>query len=189
METTTGTANHIFDLGTFEGFNFKESAPIQRRLTADEVSEWDHDLAGEAEFWPAGDNLGVFLVFQDQSAVTAEELSHLKRLLNELGGDSVENFLKLYYVKRGLGWDIGSTTGQAVEDLNIHIFQGENFGDARREAAFELFEIFYPDAYRAWRESSCDGLIFDPERFLNSPIWSVTEARIGDSRAVIIGEV
>jgi hypothetical protein len=39
-----------FNLGTFEGFNFKEQSAIDHILTADEVMAWDHDTEGEAEF-------------------------------------------------------------------------------------------------------------------------------------------
>ncbi len=186
MATTGNITKCAFDLGTFEGFNFRDDSAIERLLTADEIVEWDHDGDGEAEFWPSGDNSGVYLLFKSQSSVTGEEISLLIRLLGELGGDSVENFLKLHHARSDLGWELGSITREMIEDLSVYIFQGETFLDARREAAFELFETFYPDAYRAWQESSCDGLVFDPERFLNSPGWSVTEAQIGDSRAVII---
>ena len=37
------------DLGTFEGFNFRDQAALDRNLTADEVLDWDHDGAGELE--------------------------------------------------------------------------------------------------------------------------------------------
>ena len=40
----------LTDLGTFEGFNFRDQAAIMRRLTAEDVVNWDHDGDGEAEF-------------------------------------------------------------------------------------------------------------------------------------------
>ena len=39
-----------FDLGTFEGFNFRDQSAIERELTAEEVVNWNHDGDGEAEF-------------------------------------------------------------------------------------------------------------------------------------------
>jgi hypothetical protein len=41
--------NLVFDLGTFEGFNFRSQSVIERVLTAGEVVEWNHDRDGEAE--------------------------------------------------------------------------------------------------------------------------------------------
>ena len=70
-----------FDLGTFEGFSFRHDQAIDRNLTAAEVVGWDHDAAGEAEFWPSGDNPEVALVFSGRSAVNASELLALDALL------------------------------------------------------------------------------------------------------------
>ena len=69
------------DLGTFEGFNFRDQAALDRNLTADEVLDWDHDGAGEAEFWPAGDHPGVAALFSQKSAVSGSELKALDDLL------------------------------------------------------------------------------------------------------------
>src|ERR1043166_7862522 len=80
-----------FNLGTFEGFNFRTQSAINRTLTAAEVVEWNHDKRGEAEFLPSGDRPEVALVFKGRSSVTGSELLELDRLLHELGGDSVEN--------------------------------------------------------------------------------------------------
>jgi len=76
-----------FDLGTFEGFSFRSQSAIPKNLDADGVLNWDHDRQGEAEFWPAGDNAGVALIFEHQSSVTGSELKELDRLLSELGDD------------------------------------------------------------------------------------------------------
>ena len=40
--------SNLNDLGTFEGFNFREQCAIERILSANEVIEWDHDKKGEA---------------------------------------------------------------------------------------------------------------------------------------------
>jgi hypothetical protein len=86
-----------FDLGTFEGFNFRNQSAIERILSAAEVVDWSHDREGESEFWPSGDRTEVSLIFKGQTAVTSSELIELDRLLDSLGGDSTENFLRIYY--------------------------------------------------------------------------------------------
>ena len=52
-QLTEGLSELHFDLGTFEGFSFRHDQAIDRNLTAAEVVGWDHDAAGEAEFWPS----------------------------------------------------------------------------------------------------------------------------------------
>ncbi len=175
-----------FDLGSFEGFNFRESSAIDRVLTGDEVVNWDHDANGEAEFWPSGENAGVSLLFKDRSAVTGQDLLELDRVLQELGDDSTFNYLRIHHAVNGLGTYLNQLTGEQVEDQNIHVFEGDHFIGLRKDAAFELFELYYPEAYAAWEKSNCDGLIFDEDRFLDSPVWSVDEVEIGDRKALIV---
>ena len=175
-----------FDLGTFEGFNFRQSSAIDRVLTGDEVVNWDHDANGEAEFWPSGDNAGVSLLFRGQTAVTGQELIEIDRVLQELGDDSTFNYLRIHHAVNGLGTYLTQLTGEQAEDQNIHVFEGDFLFELRRDAAFELFELYYPEAFAAWDKCNCDGLIFDEDRFLDSPVWSVEEVEIGDRKALII---
>jgi len=58
--------------------------------------------------------------------------------------------------------------------------------DLRKEAAFELFELYYPEEYRVWEQSHCDGLIFDPDQFLDSPGFSVEEITLSNRKALIV---
>lgn len=175
-----------FDLGTFEGFNFRDDGAIDRILSAQEVVEWDHDALGEAEFWPSGDHAGVALVFKWQTAVTASQLLALDRVLADLGDDSTLNCLRVHHAVGCCGYDLASLTVEQVEDQCLHVFEGTSFLDLRKEAAFELFELYYPDEYRVWEKSQCDGLIFDQDRFLDSPTWSVEEVQLGDTKALIV---
>lgn len=176
----------IHDLGTFEGFNFRHQCAIERILTTTEVVGWDHDHEGEAEFWPSGDHAGVRVVFGSQSTVTASELVALDQLLDELGGDSDENFLRIRHASTCSGTHITTLTVEKVEDDTPHVFIGSNFTDLRQEAAYELFELYYSEAYAVWEKTPCDGLIFDTDRFLDSPSWSVDEVNFGDRKAVLI---
>jgi hypothetical protein len=175
-----------FDLGTFEGFNFRTQSAIENSLSAEEVIAWDHDHAGEAEFWPSGDNAGVRLVFQGQSSVTASEISALDALLSGLGDDSPETFLRVYYTVQVSGASIREVQVSQIEDQDIHLFIGDSFIEIRQKAAYELFELYYPEAYAIWEKTYCDGLIFDTDRFLDSPGWSVEELSYGDNKVLIV---
>lgn len=174
-----------FELGSFEGFNFRQQSAILN-LTAWQVVEWNHDKAGEAEFWPAGDHDGVALIFRNQDAITASELIELDRVLRDLGGDSIESFLRVYYMLRIGGTPLAGVSLAAVDEVNVHFFLGTNFTDLRREAAYELFELYYPDEYRVWERSSCDGLIFDTDRFLDSPAFFTDEVSLGHRVALLV---
>lgn len=175
-----------YDFGRFEGFNFRNQSAIEELLSVEDVLSWDHDRRGEAEFWPAGDRPELGLVFGGRSTVTATELISLAALLDELGGDSVENFLAVYFAVAVRGANLADLTADGVQDEAPQCYLGANFTDVRREAAYELFELYYPELYRAWESTPCDGLIFDTDRFLDSPSWTVDEVRIGDRVAVLV---
>ena len=175
-----------FDFGMFEGFNFRTQSAIERNATAAEVVAWDHDRNGEAEFWPSGDRPEVALLFHHRSAVTGSELLELDRLLDELGGDSPHHFIQIHYAVNIGGADLASLSSEDIEDQVFHLFFGSNFLDLYREAAYELFELYYPDEYSVWEKSICDGLIFDTDRFLGSPSFFVEELRLGDEVALLV---
>ena len=176
----------VSDLGTFEGFNFNTQSAIAQNLTAQEVVAWDHDRQGEAEFWPAGDLPEVALIFQGRSSVSASELLDLDRVLVEMGGDARENFLQIHYAVNNCGNSLHTLSAEDAQDQCLHIFSGGSFLDVRREAAHELFELYFPEAYQAWEKSLCDGLIFDAERFLDSPSFSVEEVKLGEDRVLLV---
>lgn len=175
-----------YNFGQFEGFNFRTQSALERLLTAQEVVDWDHDHDGEAEFWPAGNKPELSAIFDGRNSVTASELVDLSCLLEELGGDTVENYLAVYFVVNIQGGTLGELTAEAVQDRAPSCFIGGNFTNVRREAAYELFELYYPELYRAWESSPCDGLIFDTDRFLDSPAWTVVEVHLGARVAVLV---
>ena len=174
-----------FDFGTFEGFNFRTQSAIYPNHTADEVVNWDHDVNGEAEFWPAGDRAEVQILFC-RRAVSGSELIALDHLLEEMGGDTEENFIRIHHAVNTRGCELCSLSRDELDDEPAHIFIGTNFLDVRKEAAFELFELYYPEAYEAWESSRCDGLIFDEDRFLDSPSFSTEEVKLGNKVVLIV---
>ena len=175
-----------FDLGTFEGFNFRNQSAIDRILTAAEVIAWDHDKQGEAEFWPSGDRPEVAMLFKEQSGVSGSELRELNRLLHELGGDDAYHFMLIHYAVNHTGSALSDLTREKVEDYPLHVFFGTSFLDVRREAAYELFELYYPEEYRVWEKTLCDGLNFDTDWFLDSPVFHTEEIRLGDQVALLV---
>ncbi len=79
-----------------------------------------------------------------------------------------------------LAGSLDDLTRDAIEEVFLDIFLGTSFIDLRKEAAYQLFETYYPEEYRIWEKSHCDGLIFDVDQFLDSPCWSVEEITLGD---------
>lgn len=175
-----------YELGTFEGFNHREQTAIYPNQTGDQVVSWDHNTKGEAEFWPSGDCPDVSLLFQSESYVSGGELLHLDQLLCDLGNDNVETYLRIFHVARNQGICFEQVTFETVEDSSAQFFTGTSFIDLRREAAFDLFELYYPEEYTIWEKSTCDGLIFDEDRFLDSPVFSTHEITIGEIKALIV---
>lgn len=186
METAeqTNALNH--ELGTFHGFNFRDDGLIERTLTAEEVVKWDHDADGEAEFWPSGDHRGVELVFSRRTVITATQLTALDRVLTELGDNGEFNFLRIHYACAVLRLDLHELTGAEVEDQNLQIFTGSCFFEIRKDAAYELFETFFPEHFKFWETDSQGILTFDWDRFLDGPFWSVHEVDLGDRKALLV---
>lgn len=174
------------DLGTFEGFTFRHQSAIFPNHSAESVVRWDHDGKGEAEFWPSGDHEGVALIFNGHNSVSGAELVQLDSLLCELGDDSIENFIRLHYLISLQGYNLSDLSAETVEDLCCHIFTSTSFLDPRKEAALELFEVYYPEEYAVWEKSHCDGLIFDEDLFLDSPVFQTVEITMGEYRFLLV---
>ena len=176
----------VFDLGTFEGFSFRHQCAIERILSAAEVVEWDHDRDGEAEFWPSGDHEGVALAFKGKSSVTGAEILALDGLLESLGGENEANFVRIYYAVNVCGFDLEKLDAATIEEDNLLLFFGEWFHDVREKAAFELFELYWPELYAMYDTNTCDGLIFDVDRLLDSPSFYVEELHLSENRAALL---
>jgi hypothetical protein len=54
------------------------------------------------------------------------------------------------------------------------------------QTAVNADELRAQEAYQAWEKSLCDGLIFDVNRFLDSPSFSVEEVQLGDERVLLV---
>ncbi len=73
-----------------------------------------------------------------------------------------------------------------MEDCGAHLFSGSTFIDVRRDAAYELFELYWPELYSMWEQTPVDGVRFDPEEFLDSPSWTVEEVDLGTAKWLLV---
>lgn len=181
--TLTQTTTPCF-LGTFEGFNHRDQSAIEAVLTADEVIAWNHDERGEAEFWPSGDAPAMSGIFSRH--VTGPELLAVRRLVEEVGGDEETVLLRIQFACTVLGEDLRELTVDALDDQQPSIFFGRNRWDVRKEAAYELFETFWPQQYKAWEQDSLGILRFDWEDFIDSPMWVTLEVSLGEREALLV---
>jgi len=173
------------DLGTFEGYNHKTQEAIFPNVTAQELLDWDHDRLGEAEFWHSGDNPGIALILSSHD-ILVRDIVALDRLLSELGQHD-ETLARIFYLNEYSGQRLQELEPESVEDAQLSVFiDNVSFLDLRKIAADELFELYYPEAYKVWENSSCDGLIFDVDRFLDSPVFNTVEFQIGEQRVVLV---
>ena len=173
-------------LGTFEGFNFREQSAIDRTLTVDEVIGWNHDADGEAEFWPAGDCPALSNLFSGRSSVSCSELRRLGELVEEVGGDLDDALLRLHFLVNVQGADWDALSASDIEEVDVQIYRGASFYDVRKDAAYELFELYWPELYALWEKTPLDGLRFDPDAFLDSPMWQTEEVDLGDTKALLV---
>ena len=152
------------DLGRFEGFNFREDCAIETTLTADDVINWDHDANGEAEFWPDGSNVFVAKLLPGTSC-TAEEISEVMRIFEELHGLR-HDLAKAVYL-RDRGSPLEDISRRAIGGSCLYVFGPGWFVDLEKEAAYKLFELFWPNVYAICEKNTVPGLTFDVEKFMS----------------------
>ena len=181
---TQTTTPDLSDFGTFEGFNFRDQSAIEQVQTPNEVVQWDHDAQGEAEFWPSGDAPLIRGIFPRN--VTGSDLVALGELLEQMGGDRCQDLLRIQFAVQVLGHGRDTLTAQEMDDVQPMIFYGQTAMDARKEAAYELFETFWPELYKAWNQDSVGILHFDWNEFLDSPFWATHEVRDGKQTILMV---
>ena len=166
------------DLGTLEGLSFTRQCALERTVTAEEILTYPE----EAEFWPSGDNALVAALL-DWKTTKPSELLALDALITQVGEHRLIAAIALIQD----GFRISEITEDLLDERSVHVFEADNFMSARTNAAYELFELYWPEAYKAWETGSHpDGLTFDVEAFLDSPQCSVTEVTLGTRRIVLV---
>lgn len=173
--------NASFDLGLFEGFNFRSQSAIDRLLSAEEVLNWDHDADGEAEFWPDGSNPFVKKLLPGSSC-SAEEVRQVARIVEELDGEPT-NLAKAVYL-RDRGDALETISREIIDEACLYVFGPGWFFELQKEAALELFELLWPDAYKLWEEHAIPGLQFDSESFLEH--FSTLELKLAEGGYLVV---
>ena len=169
------------DLGEFEGFNFKTQSAIFPNHTAQEVVDWDHDGQGEAEFWPEGSNEFVRLLAD--GSCSCFDIIEIDRIFSELDNNE-QDLIKAVYLKQNNGLSLKDITREAVDDACLYVYGPGYFSDLRRDAAWDLFENFYPEAYKLCESCSVPGVEFDEQDFLSS--FSTLELKTQDYQGYLV---
>ncbi len=158
-----------YDFGTFDAYTPRDFVKLKLGLTADDVITWAAAVYDQYMLSPAGDHAGVKLMFREQPSVTPGQLMALDRLLLEFGGDSPTHYESAHHA---LSQYDCSLLGQISRMYSMEPQQASLTpcpNPLHQASACALFEIFFPDKYRAWGQPMCDWLIFDVDAFLASP--------------------
>ena len=172
------------DLGEFEGFNFKTQSAIFPNHTAQEVVDWDHDGQGEAEFWPDGGNEFVSLLVNGNCSWS--DLIEIDRIFSELDNNE-QDLIKAVYLKQNNGLKLEDITREAVDDACLYVYGENYFSDLRKEAAWDLFEQLYPEAYKLVESWSVQGVSFDEDDFLQN--FSTLEIKTHDYKGYLVVDI
>jgi hypothetical protein len=155
-------------------------------LTAQAVVDWDHKRDGETEFRPLGDRRELVLAIGEGKAITAVELRAMDRLLHEMGGDTVEAFLRIRHAVTYLRRDLTSVTLADLNDPGLHLFFGSTLAELRESAADQLFERYWPEVYQSWNSTLCACLHLDADEFFRWVMSSVQTVTLGQQFALMV---
>ena len=179
-----------FNLGTFGGYSFRDHGPFRRRLTADEVLNWDEATDGSAWFWPRGDHFGIATVVGTAPSISPRDLLNVIEIVQGLGGDTVENWMRVYYtVRNDEKLDLENLEADEVRDREAYVFDRPMEMPSAtlfRQAAVEVMRKRYPDVYQFLMAHNEEGFSFDPEKFLNPKDWFIRERQTESRRRVLI---
>jgi hypothetical protein len=172
--------------GTFTGDNLKEQKALERELTPEEGREWEADEAGEEESERGRACRAMALFTTGPDALGPQELHTVAGLLAAVDGDREDTLLRLQVLVHVQGADLGTVTVADLQDLPLNTYRGSSFIEVRREAAFELFQLCWPDLYAVWEKTPMDGLRFDVDAFLDSPAWVTEELQLGSDCVLLV---
>ena len=179
-----------FNLGTFGGYSFRDHGPFRRRLTADEVLNWDEATDGSAWFWPSGDHFGIATVVGTAPSISPRDLQAVIEIVQAIGGDTVENWLRIFYtVRDDENLDLQRLEAHEVRDREAYVFDRPVETPSAtlfRQAAVEVMRKSYPDVYQFLMAHHDEGFSFHPETFLNPKDWFIQERETESRRRVLI---
>ncbi len=175
------------DLGTFEAYDAETGVSLHACLSPHNVIHWDNARQGRAEFAPAGDRLEMDLLFDPEhhEPITGWRLLALDYLLQDMGGDTTENFLKVYFAVRVQHGELLTLSKEAIEHRGIRVFMGTHRADLLRTAAVELFAQCYPEHYAIWHRTG-QALEFDRRAFFRSRCFQCRFVNVGTRLALVV---
>jgi hypothetical protein len=176
-----------YDFGTFDGGYWPtEYCVLDEKFQASEIPirEWNRFEDGEIEYWPSGDKPELTLLFDDiDNKITCQnELRSLANLLDHLGGDSSENYLRIRHAMGRLAVVVGDLSPQALDELPVHIFIGTGLTEVEEQAVGELATLCggqVGDASASGSKSFLDRLRTDPN-------WQLEPVAFGDKVALLV---
>ncbi len=172
--------------GVVEGCEDAERKAFFREMDLSEGREWDPEGQEDDESSLVRDLRALRVLFQGSHALDAKGMETALGLVAALDGDDLDSILRLHVLVNIQGMDLDAVTVAAMEELPLSTFRGENFHDVRREAAFELFQLYWPDLYAIWEKTPMDGLRFDVDAFLDSPSWVTEEVQLGSECVLLV---
>jgi hypothetical protein len=171
-----------YNHGLFKPFCAARSLHRWKPVTAEQVLNWKGTEAGGMKFYPYGDKAETGLLWRPNDPVTAEELLALDGLLEELGGDTLENYLRVRHATTALQIPLGHLTPMAVSSIMLHVFIGTDSSQLEEDAAEQLLGLY---RHEAWEHSL--GAAQRPfERFCNTQWWKVEHLSIGTQKALVM---
>jgi hypothetical protein len=172
--------------GVVEGCEDAERKAFFREMDLSEGRQWDPEGQEDDEFSSVRDMRALRVLFQGRHALDAKGMEAAIQLVEAFDGDDLDSILRLHVLVNIQGMDLDAVTVAAMGDLPLSTFRGENFHDLRREAAFELFQLYWPDLYSILEKTPMDGLRFDVDAFLDSPSWVTEEVQLGSECVLLV---
>jgi hypothetical protein len=174
-----------YDFGTFDGGYWPtDYTRFEDPVPTSEILGWRDYDPGEAEFWPAGDKPEMTLLFDgEQRRITdKEQLLALSKLLDHLGGDSAENYLRIRHALNRLGVDICALPYRALDALPVHIFVGTELAAVEDQAVGELAKCC-PGHH--WAGPATEARAF-LDGLRSDPAWGLETVTFGDKVALLV---
>jgi hypothetical protein len=174
-----------YDFGTFDGGCWPtEYVDLWQLVTASEILHWGEDDQGEGEFWPSGDKPEMTLLFDEVDGTIDGEgqLLALVKLLDHLGGDAAENYLRIRHAMNWLKMDIHELPMRVLDLLPVHIFVGTALAEVEDHAVGELAECC-PGHH--WGGPATEARTF-LDGLRSDPAWGLETVTFGDKVALLV---
>jgi hypothetical protein len=173
-----------YQFGTFDGAYWPtDYCRFEKPVPTSEILDWNQYDPGEAEFWPTGDKPEMTLLFNTDNRICCkEEILSLEKILDHLGGDSVENYLRIRHATRRLCVNLCELPYQALVLLPLHIFVGATLAEVQDQAVADL-SVRYRD--HRWGGSGTEPSAY-LDLYRNDPAWGLETVAFGNKVALLV---